>query len=177
MSADAGWRTDRPAGSVAARDVCGVALHDAAGARVQAQRHRAAQWPARASLARPGGDPLERGGWQLANGQQAAAIITLEDVLRRFAASPVRPEATVLLHRAQRSATRSDAQIMETPNQPVAESMNILALWNEFFPARPGHWGGYEFTSYPRAADVTIGYSGAAVAFSRSAARRGRPSS
>ena len=66
---------------------------------------------------------------------------------------------------------------METPNQPVGESMNILALWNEFFPARPGHWGGFEFTSYPRltrirfldaartraAADVTIGYSGATV--------------
>jgi tetratricopeptide (TPR) repeat protein len=299
----------------------------------------------RASLARPGGDLLERGRWQLANGQQPAAIATLEDVLTRFPVSPLRPEATVLLHRAQLEAaldlanierpdadaptaalrieelasqpldaatvaariarasqlwTRGDAdaarsamtaalaewtkaqphdpaptdiaadvaairdvvfrplgggiyaerpgwnafewpkslprfllvdpelvvklssgddttisvtrpltdypnvvfsdktmiglldrtlvalggtkrrqptQIMETPNQPVGASMNILTLWNEFFPARPGHWGGYEFTSYPRitriqfldaartraAADVTIGYSGATV--------------
>jgi hypothetical protein len=66
---------------------------------------------------------------------------------------------------------------METPNQPVGESMNILTLWNKFFPARPGHWGGWEFTSYPRltriefldaahtkaAAAVTVGYSGATI--------------
>jgi len=67
--------------------------------------------------------------------------------------------------------------IMETPNQPAGESMNILALWNAFFPTRPGHWGGWEFTSYPRltriefldaartraAANVTIGYSGVTI--------------
>lgn len=299
----------------------------------------------RASLARPGGDLLERARWQLANGRQVEAIRTLDEVLRGFAASPVRPEAVVLRHRAQleaaldlanierpdsdpaaagarieelarqpldpatvaariarasqlwsrgeataareamtaaleewmkaqpHNAARTDiekdvvairdvvfrplgggiysgragwnafrwpaapppfflvdpevpvklaagddttisvtqpfadhanvvfsdrtmlglldrtlvalggtkrrqpGQIMETPNQPVGESMHILALWNEFFPARPGHWGGYEFTSYPRltrirfldaartraAADVTIGYSGATV--------------
>jgi hypothetical protein len=72
---------------------------------------------------------------------------------------------------------RQPAAVMETPNQPVGESMNILALWNEYFPTRPGHWGGFEFTSYPRltriefldttrtraAVNVTIGYSGCTV--------------
>jgi tetratricopeptide (TPR) repeat protein len=73
---------------------------------------------------------------------------------------------------------RQPGAIVETPNQPVGdvgESMNILALWNEFFPARPGP--GFAFTSYPRltrvefldaartraAASVTIGYSGVTV--------------
>jgi hypothetical protein len=44
---------------------------------------------------------------------------------------------------------RQPTGIMETPNQPAGESMNILSLWNTF-PARPGHWAGWEFTSYPR---------------------------
>jgi hypothetical protein len=72
---------------------------------------------------------------------------------------------------------REPAAVMETPNQPVGESMNIVALWNEYFPTRPGHWGGFEFTSYPRlkrvefldaartraSVNVTIGYSGCPV--------------
>jgi hypothetical protein len=72
---------------------------------------------------------------------------------------------------------REPARIMETPNQPVGQSMSILALWNRFFPSRPGHWGGWEIDSYPRltriefldaartkaAALVTVGYSGATV--------------
>jgi hypothetical protein len=72
---------------------------------------------------------------------------------------------------------RQPGAIMETPNQPVGESMNILALWDEYFPMLPGHWAGFEFTSYPRltriefldaartraAASVTIGYSGVTV--------------
>jgi len=67
--------------------------------------------------------------------------------------------------------------VMETPNQPAGESVNILAFWNTFFPARAGHWGGWEFTSYPRltriefldaartraAANLTIGYAGITV--------------
>jgi tetratricopeptide (TPR) repeat protein len=72
---------------------------------------------------------------------------------------------------------RVPTAIMETPNQPVGESMNILALWNKFFAARPGHWGGWELETYPvvtkiefidaartkAEAAVTIGYSGGIV--------------
>ena len=80
----------------------------------------------------------------------------------------------VTLGGTQRRAPR---QIMETPNQPVGDSMQILGLWKAFFPARPGHWGGWELETYPviteiafrdpartkAAAKVTIGYSGATV--------------
>jgi TolA-binding protein len=72
---------------------------------------------------------------------------------------------------------REPRQIMETPNQPIGDSMQILALWQKFFPARPGHWGGWELEAYPviteihftnagrtkASAKVTIGYSGATV--------------
>ena len=72
---------------------------------------------------------------------------------------------------------RQPQQIMETPNQPVGASMSVLDLWTGFFPARPGHWGGWELTSYPQltriefldaahlraAASVTVGYSGATI--------------
>jgi tetratricopeptide (TPR) repeat protein len=75
------------------------------------------------------------------------------------------------------SKRRVPRAIMETPNQPVGASMDILALWNKFFPARPGHWGGWELETYPKItqieftdagrtkaeAAVTIGYSGATV--------------
>lgn len=68
-------------------------------------------------------------------------------------------------------------QIMEVPNQPIGSSTQILRLWTAFFPARPGHWGGWELETYPviteihftdaertrAAARVTIGYSGATV--------------
>jgi TolA-binding protein len=72
---------------------------------------------------------------------------------------------------------RAPTQIMETPNQPVGSSMDILSLFGRFFPARPGHWGGWELETYPQVtqiefvnadrtkanAHVTIGYSGATV--------------
>ncbi len=72
---------------------------------------------------------------------------------------------------------REPTAIMQTPNQPVGGSMQVLRLWNRFFAARPGHWGGWEIETYPRiteirftnaartraAARVTIGYSGATV--------------
>ncbi|MBA2304679.1 MAG: tetratricopeptide repeat protein [Acidobacteria bacterium] len=72
---------------------------------------------------------------------------------------------------------REPQHIMETPNQPVGDSMQILGLWSQFFPGRPGHWGGWELETYPvitditfadpertkAAARVTIGYSGATV--------------
>lgn len=72
---------------------------------------------------------------------------------------------------------RVPTAIMETPNQPVGASMEILQLWNKFFAARPGHWGGWELETYPvvtgiefidadrtkAEAAVTIGYSGGTV--------------
>jgi len=73
--------------------------------------------------------------------------------------------------------SRAPRQIMETPNQPVGDSMQILSLFERFFEARPGHWGGWELETYPQVtqiefvnaertkanANVTIGYSGATV--------------
>jgi tetratricopeptide (TPR) repeat protein len=72
---------------------------------------------------------------------------------------------------------RAWTQVMETPNQPVGDSMQILALFGRFFEARPGHWGGWELETYPQVtqiefvdaertkanANVTVGYSGATV--------------
>jgi TolA-binding protein len=72
---------------------------------------------------------------------------------------------------------RQPRQIMETPNQPIGDAVQIVALWNKFFSARSGHWGGWELETYPQvteiqftnpertkaAARVTIGYSGAIV--------------
>jgi tetratricopeptide (TPR) repeat protein len=73
--------------------------------------------------------------------------------------------------------TRTPAAVMETPNQPVGRSVDVGRFLNEFFPVRPGHWGGWEFLTYPvvsriefvneertkARASVTIGYSGADV--------------
>lgn len=73
--------------------------------------------------------------------------------------------------------TSQPSQIMEVPNQPVGPSLGILALWSRFFPARQGHWAGWEIYAYPRVSDVTfadlsrtraavrvtIGYAGATV--------------
>jgi len=72
------------------------------------------------------------------------------------------------------NSRRQPTGVMETPNQPGGSSMDILNLLNRFFPARPGHWSGWEFESYPsisrirftnrgftRAlASVRVGYSG-----------------
>jgi hypothetical protein len=72
---------------------------------------------------------------------------------------------------------RQPQQVMETPNQPVGDSMSILKFWNQFFPGRQGHWGGWELDTYPRvtkiefldaartkaAAAVVLGYGGATV--------------
>jgi tetratricopeptide (TPR) repeat protein len=80
---------------------------------------------------------------------------------------------------------REPRQIMETPNQPVGDSMQILALWTRLFPARPGHWGGWELETYPVITEieftnaertragvrVTIGYSGATVELEKEAGR------
>ncbi len=40
--------------------------------------------------------------------------------------------------------SRAPRHVMETPNQPVGDSMQVLSLFGRFFPARPGHWGGWE---------------------------------
>jgi hypothetical protein len=78
---------------------------------------------------------------------------------------------------------REPGHVMETPNQPVGDAMQILGLWRKFFPARPGHWGGWEIETYPviteiaftnaertkAAARVTIGYSGATVELEKEA--------
>jgi tetratricopeptide (TPR) repeat protein len=72
---------------------------------------------------------------------------------------------------------RAPTSVMETPNQPVGSSMDILSLFGRFFPARSGHWGGWEVETYPAVtqiefvnaertkanASVVIGYSGATV--------------
>jgi tetratricopeptide (TPR) repeat protein len=75
------------------------------------------------------------------------------------------------------TARREPSQIMETPNQPIGTAADIARLWNEFFPMRAGHWGGWEFETYPvitqiefpddtrtkANAAITIGYSGATL--------------
>lgn len=66
---------------------------------------------------------------------------------------------------------------MEVPNQPIGDARSIVHWWNRFFPARPGHWGGFHILSYPSFSSieftnpertralvpVTVGYSGATV--------------
>jgi hypothetical protein len=72
---------------------------------------------------------------------------------------------------------REPGHVMETPNQPVGDSMQILKLWTKFFVARPGHWGGWDLETAPviteiqftnaertkASARVTIGYTGGTV--------------
>lgn len=75
--------------------------------------------------------------------------------------------------------------IMQTPNQPVGGARQIVTLWSRLFPARPGHWGGWELETYPviteiaftnaertkATAKVTIGYSGGTVELEKEAGR------
>jgi hypothetical protein len=75
------------------------------------------------------------------------------------------------------SERRQPGAVMEVPNQPVGGSQQILTLLKKFFPARPGHWGGWmvetfptitlvEFTNAERTkagVAVTIGYEGATI--------------
>jgi len=72
---------------------------------------------------------------------------------------------------------REPGSAFEVPNQPIGPSMTILPLFNTFFPAVPGHWGGWEFPTYPVIArieftnkeqtkalvSITIGYGGTDV--------------
>ena len=69
------------------------------------------------------------------------------------------------------------AGYMEAPNQPVGPSLNVMAFFDRFFQAMPGHWGGWEFATFPTIrvieftnpehtkarASVVIGYAGGDV--------------
>jgi tetratricopeptide (TPR) repeat protein len=75
------------------------------------------------------------------------------------------------------SLRRIPMSVMATPNQPAGASETIMRLWNRFFPMRAGHWGGWEFATYPvitrieftnpqrtkASVPVTVGYSGGTV--------------
>ncbi len=72
---------------------------------------------------------------------------------------------------------REPTAIMEVPNQPLGDARSIIRWWSGFYPARPGHWSGYdlltspaftsiEFTNPERTralVPVTVGYSGATI--------------
>jgi tetratricopeptide (TPR) repeat protein len=72
---------------------------------------------------------------------------------------------------------RQPTAVMETPNQPIGGARAIVQWWNRFFPARPGHWMGFELLTYPTFSTieftnaertralvpVTIGYSGGTI--------------
>jgi hypothetical protein len=65
----------------------------------------------------------------------------------------------------------------EVPNQPIGGTLGILDFWSHLFSARPGHWGGWDFETYPAVtqiafephdakkayASVVFGYSGVTV--------------
>lgn len=75
--------------------------------------------------------------------------------------------------------------IMQTPNQPIGGAREIVMFWNRFFPARQGHWMGWELEAYPRITEihftnaertkasvrVTIGYSGGTVELEKEGGR------
>src|SRR5207248_1166294 len=48
-----------------------------------------------------------------------------------------------LLAKVGGTERRQPTAIMEVPNQPVGGSIQVLSLLQKFFPARPGHWGGW----------------------------------
>jgi hypothetical protein len=70
---------------------------------------------------------------------------------------------------------REPTAIMEVPNQPLGGAQEIIQWWNRFFPARPGHWAGFEIETYPAMSSIeftnaartralvpiVVGYSGA----------------
>jgi tetratricopeptide (TPR) repeat protein len=41
------------------------------------------------------------------------------------------------------------ANVMDVPNQPIGGALQIAQHWAQYFPMRPGHWGGWELTPYP----------------------------
>ena len=73
--------------------------------------------------------------------------------------------------------TRRPVMVMETPNIPVGGAADIVRVWNQYFPARAGHWSGWvlqtypfirrvEFLDEPRTkanVSIEVGFSGATV--------------
>jgi len=48
------------------------------------------------------------------------------------------------------------APTSEVPNQPIGVAVDIVSFLNRFFPARPGHWGGWVFETYPQVSRITF---------------------
>ena len=87
----------------------------------------------------PGGDTLR----VTAREPRLAAVKTL------FLDADTIAMLDTIVDRLGGAGKRQPAQIMETPNQPIGPSLDILQLFNRFFAARPGHWGGWVFETYP----------------------------
>ena len=72
---------------------------------------------------------------------------------------------------------REPTFVMDVPNQPIGAALGIVEFWSHTFSARPGHWGGWDFETYPAVsriafepgdptkayASVIFGYSGVTV--------------
>jgi hypothetical protein len=123
--------------------------------------------PAEVTVTEAGGDAWKRAVYQPLPGLPDA-IFLAEELRNLLARIPGVVGGT---------ATRERTGVMDTFNQPIGTSVEIARLWGEFFPLRPGHWGGWEFETYPQIGQVefvdasrtrarigiTIGYSGATV--------------
>lgn len=79
------------------------------------------------------------------------------------------------------TAQGTPVSVMQPPNIPIGAARGVIGFWNRHFAMRPGHWGGWEFETYPvitriefldaertrAAAHVTIGFGGTAVMVSK----------
>lgn len=79
------------------------------------------------------------------------------------------------------TAQGTPVSVMQPPNIPIGAAREVIGFWNRYFAMRPGHWGGWEFETYPMitriefldtertraAAHVTIGFGGTAVMVSK----------
>lgn len=79
------------------------------------------------------------------------------------------------------TAQGTPVSVMQPPNIPIGAARGVIGFWNRYFAMRPGHWGGWEFETYPvitriefldaertrAAARVTIGFGGTAVMVSK----------
>ena len=52
--------------------------------------------------------------------------------------------------------TRRPTDVMQIPNQPVGPALGVLDLWNRYFPARPGHWRGWDLLTNPLIGSVVF---------------------
>jgi hypothetical protein len=82
-----------------------------------------------------------------------------------------------LLAKIGGTEVRVPGGVMEIPNQPAGGAAELLKFLQEFFPARPGHWGGWMLQTFPiitsiefldgsrtrAGVHVTIGYEGATL--------------